>query len=81
MLIILLSTTNHQKLSYLFFIILEIVYINRSSHYVKEPEVTFKSYEQEIRQYLMKKDPSVLYKVDLFFITNPILILLYSIFH
>lgn len=67
LLILFLSSTNNQKFAYVIFVILEIIYFNQKNK-SEELGVDFKPYEKEIRQLLLKKDPSVLYKVSSLFI-------------
>jgi hypothetical protein len=60
-----LSAYHHTKLSYAFFFMLEFLYFFGSQpKEIDEDSVQFKPYEKEIRQYLLKKDPSLLHKVD-----------------
>jgi hypothetical protein len=61
----LLSSYHHTKLSYAFFFMIEFLYFFGSQPKEIDHEIIqFKPYEREIRQYLLKKDPSLLHKVD-----------------
>jgi hypothetical protein len=56
---------DQKKFSYLCFVVLGYIYMSTPDKVddCETDEVVFKPYEQEIRKYLMAKDPSMLHKV------------------
>jgi hypothetical protein len=67
---VVLQFNQQEKLTYLFFFLLEISFFfssgsSRSQRNEIDSEIVqFKPYEAEIRQYLLQKDPSLLHRVD-----------------
>jgi hypothetical protein len=67
---VILQFNQQEKLSYLFFFLLEAIFFFSSAKSRQERNeidselIQFKPYEAEIRQYLLQKDPSLLHKVD-----------------
>lgn len=60
-----MTNINQPKIGYTFFFILELIYVFGKNHKVGESEdVHFNPHEKKIRQYLLKKDPSMLSRVD-----------------